>query len=52
MLHDLFEVPALDSVVVEVPQEELLADGHPGPRGSIRIANALEARLRTTLAHR
>jgi len=52
MLHELFEVPALDAVVVEVPQEELLADGHPGPRGSIRIANALEARLRTTLAHR
>src|SRR5439155_950157 len=39
MLHELFEVPALDAVVVEVPQEELLADGHPGPRGSIRIAN-------------
>ena len=52
MLHELFEVPALDAVVVEVPREELLADGHPGPRGSIRIANALEARLRTTLAHR
>jgi hypothetical protein len=52
MLHELFEVPALDAVVVEVPREELLADGHPGPQGSIRIANALEARLRTTLAHR
>jgi hypothetical protein len=52
MLHELFEVPALDAVVLEVPREELLADGHPGPQGSIRIANALEARLRTTLAHR
>lgn len=52
MLHELFEAPALDYVVVEVPREELLADGHPGPRGSIRIADALEARLRTTMAHR
>ena len=47
MLHDLFEVAALDHVVVEVPEQELLADGHPGARGSIRIADALEARLRT-----
>jgi hypothetical protein len=52
MVHEMFEVPALQSVVVEVPQEELLADGHPGPRGSIRIADALEARLRTTIANR
>ena len=52
MLHEILEVPALDHVVVEVPQDELLADGHPGPRGSIRIADALEARLRTTIANR
>jgi hypothetical protein len=52
MLHELFEAPALDHVVVEVPAQELLADGHPGPRGSIRIADALEARLRTKLANR
>jgi hypothetical protein len=52
MLHDLFEVPALDYVVVDVPEQELLADGHPGPRGSIRIADALEPRLRATLANR
>ena len=51
MLHELFEAPALDYVVVEVPQTELLAEGHPGPAGSIRIADALEARLRTTIAN-
>ena len=52
MLHDLFEVPALDYVVAEVPEQALLADGHPGPRGSIGIADALEPRLRTTIANR
>jgi hypothetical protein len=51
MLHELFEAPALDYVVVEVPQTELLAEGHPGPAGSIRIADALETRLRTTIAN-
>jgi hypothetical protein len=52
MLHDLFEVPGLDYVVAEVPQAELLAEGHPGPRGNIRIADALEPRLRHTIANR
>jgi len=51
MLHELFEAAALDYVVVEVPEKELLAEGHPGPAGSIRIADALEARLRTTIAN-
>jgi hypothetical protein len=49
MLHDLFEVPDLDYVVVEVPPQELLDDGHPSPQGSLRIANALEPRLRGSL---
>ena len=52
MVHELFEMQSLDHVVVEVPGEELLAEGHPGLRGSTRIADALEARLRTTLANR
>ncbi|MFL5313424.1 MAG: hypothetical protein ACJ79H_23575 [Myxococcales bacterium] len=52
MLHDLFEAPGLDYVVAEVPEEALLADGHPGPWGSMGLADALEPRLRTTLAHR
>jgi len=52
MLRELFEAPALDYVVVEVPEKELLAEGHPGPAGSIRIADALEARLRTRIANR
>jgi hypothetical protein len=52
MVHGLFEAQALDYVVVEVPQRELLEEGHPNPAGSIRIADALEARLRTTLADR
>jgi len=52
MLHDLFEVPGLDYVVAEVPQEALLADGHPALQGSIGIADALEPRLRTTIAGR
>ena len=51
MLHDLFEVPALDYVVAEVPEQALLADGHPALRGSIGIADALEPRLRTTIAN-
>ena len=50
MLHDLFDVASLDYVVVELPEQELLADGHPGPPGSIRIADALEPRLRTRIA--
>jgi len=52
MLHDLFEAPGLDFVPVDLPREELLEDGHPGPRGALRIAAALESRLRTRLAHR
>jgi len=52
MLRELFEAPGLDFVVVDLPQSELLADGHPGPRGALRIAAALESRLRTRLAHR
>jgi hypothetical protein len=51
MLRELFETSALDYVVVEVPEGELLAEGHPGPAGSIRIADALEARLRTRIAN-
>jgi hypothetical protein len=47
MLQGLFEAGGLDYVVVEVPPQELLADGHPSPQGSIRIANALEPRLRS-----
>ena len=52
MVHDLFEIPALDYVVAEIPQEALLPDGHPGPQGSARIADALEPRLRTRIARR
>jgi len=52
MLHEMFEAPGLDFVVVDLPQSELLEDGHPGPRGALRIAAALESRLRTRLAHR
>ncbi|TMA16652.1 MAG: hypothetical protein E6J85_18135 [Deltaproteobacteria bacterium] len=52
MLHELFEAPGLDFVVVDLPQDELLEDGHPGPRGAIRIAAALESRLRAKLARR
>jgi len=52
MMHDVFEVRGLDAVVVDIPPSELLADGHPGPRASIRIADALEARLRTRIAAR
>ena len=52
MLHALFEEPGLDFVVVEVPENELLPEGHPGPQGSIRIADALEMRLRATRAER
>ena len=51
-LHDLFEVPGLDYVVAEVPEQALLADGHPALPGSIGIADALEPRLRTTIAGR
>jgi len=52
MLHDLFEVPGLDYVVAEVPEQALLADGHPALPGSIGLADALEPRLRTTMANR
>jgi hypothetical protein len=52
MVHDLFEAQRLDYVVVDVPEDTLLADGHPGPRASILIADALEPRLRTRLANR
>jgi hypothetical protein len=52
ILQDVFEARALDFVVVDLPQAELLGDGHPGPGGAMRIADALEARLRTKLAHR
>jgi hypothetical protein len=52
MLHDLFEVPGLDYVVADVTERALLADGHPSPRGSIGLADALEPRLRTTIAGR
>jgi hypothetical protein len=52
MLQELFGARRLDFVVVDLPREELLEDGHPGPRGAIRIASALESRLRAKLAHR
>jgi hypothetical protein len=52
MIHELFEANGLDYVVVELPREELLADGHPGLRGSIRLADALEARLRPMVSSR
>jgi hypothetical protein len=52
MLQEVFEARGLDFVVVDLSRAELLGDGHPGPRGAIRIADALEARLRTKLAHR
>ena len=45
MVRELFEAQGLDFVIVEVPPDELLADGHPGPRGAARIADAIEARL-------
>ena len=52
MLRELFEAQGLDAVVAEVPEDELLADGHPGPHGALRIADALEARLRAKTANR
>jgi hypothetical protein len=47
MLHEIFQ--GLDYVVVELPQSELLAEGHPNAQGALRIANALEPRLRAAL---
>jgi hypothetical protein len=52
MLHELFDAAGLEYVLVDVPEQELLADGHPGPQGSMRIADALETRLRARLANR
>jgi hypothetical protein len=52
MVHDLFEAQRLDYVAVDVPEDALLVDGHPGPQGSILIADALEPRLRTRIANR
>jgi hypothetical protein len=49
MVRDLFEANHLDHVVVEVPPEELQYDGHPSPKGSARIADALEPALRAAL---
>lgn len=49
MLDELFVKNGLDDVVVEIPPEELLADGHPNQKGSRRIADALAARLQRTL---
>jgi hypothetical protein len=43
MRRDLFE--GIDTVVVDVPREELLPEGHPGPAGSARIAAGLSSRL-------
>lgn len=45
MQRELFVARGLDFVAVEVPREELLREGHPGPAGSARIAAALEWRL-------
>ncbi|MFL5362005.1 MAG: hypothetical protein ACJ78U_13655 [Myxococcales bacterium] len=50
MIHELFEAQRLDAVVVDIPESELLADGHPGRHGAVRIADALEPRLRTAMA--
>lgn len=52
MRRELFETPGLDHVVVEVPERDLLAEGHPGPQGSARLADALEQRLREKIAKR
>jgi hypothetical protein len=52
MVHDIFQANALDYVEVDVPEDELLADGHPGPQASIRIASALEPRLLEALRAR
>jgi hypothetical protein len=52
MLQDVFEARGLDFVVVDLPRAELLGDGHPASRGAMRIADTLEVRLRTKLAHR
>jgi hypothetical protein len=48
MLQELFQ--GLDYVVVDLPQSELLAEGHPNAQGALRIANALEPRLRAAIA--
>jgi hypothetical protein len=52
MARKLFDAKGLEYVVIDVPETELLADGHPGPHGSVRIADELEARLRTRMANR
>jgi hypothetical protein len=52
MRRELFERPGLPHVVVEIPDDELLSEGHPGPRGSERIAEAVALRLRNTMADR
>jgi hypothetical protein len=49
LVRDLFEKNHLDHVVVDVPREELLDDGHPSRKGSIRIDDALEPALRAAL---
>ena len=51
MIHDLFEVPGLDYVVVDVPEGELLPDSHPGPLASVRLAGAVETMLRARIAN-
>lgn len=43
MVRELFD--GLDTVAIDVPREELLREGHPGPAGSARIAAALQWRL-------
>ena len=52
MVRELFDVTGLEYVAVDVPEQELLADGHPTPQGTVRIADAVEARLRTRIANR
>ena len=52
MLRDVFEAQGVPAVAIEIPPSELLADGHPGPRGSRRIADALESWLSAHLASR
>jgi hypothetical protein len=49
MLDELFVKNGLDYVVVEIPREELLADGHPNQQGARHIADALALRLQHLL---
>jgi len=46
ILRELFVEPRLHFVLVDLPPDELVAgDGHPGPGGHRRLADAIEAAL-------